>query len=284
MSRVPEVNTSELLRDAVERGGAVAAFNVITLEQAEGIVAGAERADRPIVLQLSENAVRFHFGRIGPMAAALHGLAAAASVSVALHLDHVESEDIQQQAAPAGLTSVMIDAGRLPYGENVDYTAAAARTLHRQGIFVEAELGFVGGKNTQVTSAHERGVRTDPAQAAEFVAATGVDALAVAVGSSHAMTSQTATLDLALIEAIATVVGVPLVLHGSSGVPDDLLRAACRAGIRKVNVGTAVGMAFTRALRSSLAQSNKVDPRPHLAAARDGVAAKVEHVLSVLSG
>ncbi len=274
----------QLVNDAIQTGQAIGAFNVITLEQAEGIVAGAERVGRPVVLQLSENAVRFHGGRVGPIAAALHEIASAASVPVALHLDHVESADIQDQAGPAGLTSIMVDAGRLAYGENVDYTTTAARDLHERGLFVEAELGYVGGKDSQVFSAHQPGVRTDPAQAAEFVAVTGVDALAVAVGSAHAMTSQTATLDLPLIAALATATRVPLVLHGSSGVPDHLLREACRAGIRKVNVGTAVNIAFTRALRHSLAELDTVDPRPHLAVAREAVAARVEHVLGVLSG
>ena len=280
---MPEAGVRQLLRDAIRADQAVGAFNVITLEQAEGIVAGAERAGRPVVLQLSENAVRFHGGRVRPIVAALREIASASSVAVALHLDHVENADIQSQAGPAGLTSIMVDAGRLAYGENVEYTAAATRALHQAGLFVEAELGYVGGKDSQVFSAHEPGVRTDPAQAAEFVAVTGVDALAVAVGSAHAMTSQTATVDLPLIEALAAAARVPLVLHGSSGVPDHLLREACRAGIRKVNVGTAVSMAFTRALRSSLAESNGVDPRPHLTVAREAVAARVEHVLKVLS-
>ena len=170
---------------------------------------------------------------------------------VVLHLDHIESKAVRDQAPAARITSIMIDNGRLPYADNVEQTASAVGLLHRDGLFVEAELGWVGGKDTQVESAHQPGVRTDPAQAAEYVGATGVDALAVAVGSSHAMTSQTATLDLDLIRLLASAVPVPLVLHGSSGVPDDMLRAACDAGMRKINVGTALNIAFTGALRTS---------------------------------
>ncbi len=271
-----------VIDEAVAANRAVAAFNVVTLEHAEGIVTGAERAGQPVILQVSENAVRYHGGRIGPLAAALHQIADDALVPVVLHMDHVESDDVQAQIESARIWSIMIDAGRFPYQENVRRTAVAARSLHGQGIFVEAELGYVGGKDTQVASAHQPGVRTDPVHAAEYVAATRVDALAVAVGSSHAMTSQTATLDLQLIEKLAERVGVPLVLHGSSGVADDMLRDACRAGIRKVNIGTALNIAFTGSLRESLRESSGVDPRPHLDRARAAVAARADHLISVL--
>lgn len=280
---MPEATMGTLMSDAVREGRALAAFNVVTLEHAEGIVTGAERAGRPVVLQLSENAIRFHGGRVGPIAAALHQIADAADIPVVLHLDHVESADIQDQAGPAGISSIMVDAGRLSHAENVAITASSARTLHALNMFVEAEFGYVGGKDTQVQSAHAPGVRTDPTQAAEFVADTDVDALAVAVGSSHAMTSQTASLDLQLIEALSRAVPVPLVLHGSSGVPDEMLRDACRAGIRKVNVGTALNIAFTGSLRDTLGRSDTVDPRPHLDAARAAVATKVQHLISVLA-
>ena len=249
-----------LMDEAVRAGQALAAFNVVTLEHAEGIVAGAVRAARPVILQISENAVGFHGGRVAPIAAALHEIAADAPVPVVLHLDHIESKAVRDQAPAARITSIMIDNGRLPYADNVEQTASTVGLLHRDGVFVEAELGWVGGKDTQVESAHQPGVRTDPAQAAEYVGATGVDALAVAVGSSHAMTSQTATLDLDLIRSLASAVSVPLVLHGSSGVPDDMLRAACDAGMRKINVGTALNIAFTDALRASLSRSDGVDP------------------------
>jgi len=280
---MPEATMAASMQQAVQTGYALAAFNVVTLEHAEGIIAGAERAGRPVILQISENAVGFHGGRVGPIAAAMHELAAAASVPVILHLDHIESQAVQDQAEAALITSIMIDNGRFPYDENVERTATAVDVLHGGQVFVEAELGWVGGKDSQVVSAHQPGVRTDPAQAAEYVAATGVDALAVAVGSSHAMTSQTATLDIDLIRALATAVPVPLVLHGSSGVPDEMLRAACAAGMSKINVGTALNIAFTGSLRSTLSAADGVDPRPHLAAARDAVATAVQHVLGTIS-
>jgi fructose-bisphosphate aldolase class II len=281
---MPLVPTADLVRDAAMRGGGVAAFNVITLEHAEAITTGAQRAGRPVILQVSENTVKFHGGQIRPLAAALAALATEAPVPASLHLDHAEAADLWHQAPLAGYSSVMVDCGALPYEQNVDITADVTKLLHGAGLAVEAELGHVGGKHTQVASAHAPGVRTDPRQAAAFVAATGVDALAVAVGSSHAMTTQTAELDIDLIAALRAAVPVPLVLHGSSGVPADTLRAAVRAGIVKVNIGTALNIAYTGALRDALAATTKVDPRPPLQAARSAVADAVAGLLYVISG
>jgi fructose-bisphosphate aldolase class II len=278
---MPLVSTATLVGDAWTRGGGVAAFNVITLEHAEGIVAGAQRSGRPVILQVSENTVKFHGSLIRPLAAALAALAAEADVPVSLHLDHAETADLWHHAAAAGYSSIMVDCGLLPYEQNVATTVEVTKLLQQQGLSVEAELGYVGGKDTQVTNAHAPGTRTDPQQAAEFVAATGVDALAVAVGSSHAMTTKTAELDLDLIAALREAVPVPLVLHGSSGVPDEMLRAAVRVGIVKVNIGTALNVAYTGALREAL--SAKADPRPALKAARDAVADTVAHLLDVVT-
>jgi fructose-bisphosphate aldolase, class II len=143
---------------------------------------------------------------------------------------------------------VMFDGAHLPFADNVAATRRVVAHARSRGVVVEAELGEIGGKD----GAHAPGVRTDPAEAAAFVGETGVDALAVAVGSSHAMTTRTARLDLGLIGRLHEVVPVPLVLHGSSGVPDDTLRAAVRAGIRKVNVSTQLNRVFTAALREYL--------------------------------
>ena len=283
---MPLVTTAELVAAAAKRGGGVAAFNVITLEHAEGIVAGAQRAATPVILQVSENTVAFH-GALRPLSAALVALAADAEVPVSLHLDHVEAPDLWGRAAAAGYSSVMVDGGALPYDRNVAVTAEATALLHERGLAVEAELGYVGGKDTQVTNAHAPGVRTDPRQAAEFTRATGVDALAVAVGSSHAMTTRTAELDVDLIAALRDAVPVPLVLHGSSGVPDEALRAAVRAGIVKVNIGTALNIAYTGAVRTALTadgDTTAVDPRRALRSARAAIADTVAHLLDVVSG
>ncbi|MDH2389687.1 class II fructose-bisphosphate aldolase [Streptomyces sp. HNM0663] len=278
------VTTGELVSAAAAEGRGVAAFNVITLEHAEAIAAGAEQAAAPAILQVSENAVRFHGGRLGPIAAAAAAVARASSAPLALHLDHVVSPALLHAAHDEGFSSVMFDASKLSYDENVKATAEAVRWGHRQGIWVEAELGEVGGKDGGAPlEAHAPGARTDPAEAAAYVAGTGVDALAVAVGSAHAMTERTAALDHELIGRLRDAVPVPLVLHGSSGVPDGELRAALSAGMVKINVGTALNAAFTGEVRAFLdANPGVVDPRKYLVPAREAMAGTVAEFLGLL--
>ena len=276
---MPLARTADLVSAAYRTGTGLLAFNVITLESAEAIVAGAEQAGRPVILQISENAVKFHHGRLAPIAAATTAVASAAGVPVSVHLDHVEDEVLLHAGAENGVSSAMFDASKLDYDANVAATKAAADWAHSRGIFLEAELGEVGGKD----GAHAPGVRTDPAEAAAFVSATGVDALAVAVGSSHAMSERTASLDFDLIERLRAAVPVPLVLHGSSGVADDDLRSAVAAGITKINVGTLLNVHFTKAVRAHLAADDSVtDPRKYLVPARNEVSDAVAGVLNAI--
>ncbi|MEU9835467.1 class II fructose-bisphosphate aldolase [Streptosporangium sp. NPDC048047] len=264
--------------DAAPAG--VGAFNVIQLEHAEAIVAGAEDAGMPVVLQISENCVRFH-GALAPIAAASLAVARAAAVPVAVHLDHATDRALVEEALELGLGSVMFDASALPDEENVAATAEVVALCHGRGVWVEAELGEVGGKD----GVHAPGVRTRPHEAVDYVARTGVDALAVAVGSSHAMTVKDAVLDLELIGRLRAAVPVPLVLHGSSGVPDETLRAAVRQGMKKINIATHLNAAFTRAVREHLAADEKVvDTRRYLGSGRTAVAAEVARLLGVLAG
>jgi fructose-bisphosphate aldolase class II len=274
------VTTRELVDRARARHGAVAAINVITIEHAEAIARAAARRGTPVVLQVSENAVRYHGGQLEPIAAATAAIARHADVPIALHLDHITDDELLAQAPGSVFSSVMYDAGSRPYDENVERTRAATDLGHAAGLWVEAELGYVGGKPGAPASAHAPGVRTDPEEAAAFVEATKVDALAVAVGSSHAMTTRTARLDTALIERLHARLAVPLVLHGSSGVPDDEMRRAIAAGITKVNVGTALNVAMTAAVRAALADDPAlVDPRKYLDPARTAMQREVEHLL-----
>ena len=275
---MPVVSTTELIEDVRARGNALGAFNVITVEHAEAIASAAEETGLPALLQISENAVRYH-GRLAPIAAACHEIARSSTASLGLHLDHVTDEQLLHQAADAGFTSVMFDASNLDYEANVALTRSAADWSHRRGLWFEAELGEVGGKD----GAHAPGVRTDPQEAATFVDATEADGLAVAVGSSHAMVRQEARLDLDLISRLRASVPVPLVLHGSSGVPDDQLAAAVAAGIVKVNIGTALNIAFTGAVRQELSDSALVDPRKYLKPARTAMTSTVAQVMRLLA-
>ena len=276
--------TAHLINEAVARGRAVPSFNVISLEHAEAIVGGADLAGIGVLLQLSENAVKFH-GGMRPLLAACRELATSARSPIGIHLDHFESATLIDEAIALGsgfgIGSLMVDASTEPYERNVALTASAVARGHAAGLWIEAELGEVGGKD----GAHAPGVRTDPLEAARFVDATGVDGLAVAVGSSHAMTEQTASLDLDLIARLSSAVAVPLVLHGSSGVPDAALREAVAAGIRKVNIGTGLNIAFTAEVRAVLESSPMLsDPRRYLAPARDRVSDLVAHLCGVIAG
>ena len=277
---MPLVTTRELVSDAVERRTGLAALNVLHLETAEAIAEGAARAGHGAVLQISQNCVAFH-GGLAPLAAAATAVAAAAEASLSLHLDHAEDPDLVAAAIDLGFSSVMFDGATLPWEENVAITRDVVARAHGAGVLVEAELGEIGGKD----GAHAPGVRTDPPDAARFVEATGVDALAVAVGSSHAMTSRTAALDLELIAALAAAVPVPLVLHGSSGVPDELIVAAVTAGMRKINVSTQLNKVFTAAVRERLAADpGLVDSRKYLGAGRTAMAGEVERLVELIGG
>ncbi|MGW2705557.1 class II fructose-bisphosphate aldolase [Streptomyces sp. NPDC001340] len=281
---MPLATTGELVSRAAEARSAVAAFNIITLEHVEAVIAGAESAGAPVVLQVSENAVKFRYGRLLPLARAAVAAAERADIPVALHLDHVQSDDLLRQAPDAGFSSVMYDAARLSYAENLAATRAAADWAHAQGLWIEAELGQVGGKDGRPPlDAHAPGARTDPDQARDFVAGTEVDALAVAVGSVHAMTTRTAALDHGLLGRLSAALSVPLVLHGSSGVPDDGLVAAVGGGIAKVNVGTALNAAMTSAIRAFLAaHPEAVDSRKYLSVGREAMAQEVARLIGVL--
>lgn len=280
---MPIARTAELVSQARDAGIGVAAFNVITLEHAEGLVLAAEQTGVPIVLQISQNAVRFH-GSLAPIAAAAQALATASAVPIAVHLDHVEEVALLREAPGAGFSSAMFDAGNQAYADNVTLTREAAAWAHVHGLWLEAELGYIGGKAGAPASAHAPGARTDPTEASAYVSATAVDALAVAVGSSHAMTSRRAALDVGLVGRLRDAVPVPLVLHGSSGVPDDQLRAGIRAGLTKINVGTALNVGFTAAVRQRLAAGQDLtDPRTYLTDARQAVTATATQLIETIA-
>jgi fructose-bisphosphate aldolase, class II len=275
---MPAVGMAEIVGPASAEGRGVGAFNIIGIEHAEAVIAGAEAAGAPVVLAISQNCVAYH-GAVEPIARAALALAGSATVPVAVHLDHATGDDLVRAAVAVGVGSVMYDASDAPYQQNVAVTAAVTRWCHERGVWVEAEIGEIGGKD----GVHDAGARTPPADAARYAAATGVDALAVAVGSSHAMLTRDAVLDMDLIAAIHRAVPVPLVLHGSSGVPDAGLAAAVAAGMTKINVATQLNKAYTGAVRACLAaEPALVDPRRYGAAARDAVAAEVTRLLGVL--
>jgi len=275
---MPLVSTAEIVVPASRQRRGVGAFNVVQIELAEALVGGAEAAGAPVVLQISQNAVRYH-GALEPIALATLSIARASTVPVAVHLDHATDQALVDRAIELGFGSVMYDGSQLEYAHNVEATARVAERCRKAGVFVEAELGEVGGKD----GVHAPGVRTDPDSACEFVSATGVDSLAVAVGTSHAMLTRDAVLDLELVARLRASLPVPLVLHGSSGVPDEDLSRAVEAGMTKVNIATQLNKVFSATVRSYLGEHPEVvDTRKYLGAAREAVAAEVTRLLAVL--
>lgn len=272
---MPLVPTREIMAGAVAGHYGQGAFNVLHLETIEGLISGAEQAGLPLILQISENCVSYH-GSLEPIALATLAAARAAEVPIAVHLDHAESEELAIAAIDLGFGSVMYDGAKLEYRDNVAATRRISDYAHVRGVYVEAELGEVGGKD----GAHAPGVLTDPQEAASFVAETAVDALAVAVGSSHAMTERSAALNLERIAELQAALQVPLVLHGSSGVADPVLVQGIAAGMRKINVSTHLNGFFTRAVREYLTEHPEtVDSRKYLAAGRAALAPEVARLL-----
>jgi len=271
--------TRTLMTAAAAAGHGLGAFNVIHLETAEAIVDAAERAGLPVILQISQNCAQYH-GALDPIALAMLAIATASSASVAVHLDHAEDEQLAYRAIDLGFGSVMYDGAHLEYDENVAITARVTQRAHAAGVYVEAELGKVGGKD----GAHAPGVRTNPTEAVAFVTETGVDALAVAVGSSHAMTERSATLDTELIAQLHAALDIPLVLHGSSGASDAQIQAAIRGGMTKINVSTHLNVHFTAAVRHYLnAHPAAVDSRKYVAPGRDAVTTEAARLLSLFA-
>lgn len=271
-------NAGKLVLDAKNKGSAIGAFNVILLEHAEALVQGAEAAKLPVILQISENCVSYHKA-LKPISVATMAVAESASVPVSVHLDHAESEELVREALDLGFDSVMFDGSKLPYAENVAASARMASLCKSYGATLEVEIGEVGGKD----GVHAPGVRTNPLEAKAFAEDTGANLLAVAVGSSHAMTTRDATLDFELISEISHTVSVPLVLHGSSGVSDPDLKKAVKAGMSKINIATHLNNVFTHEIRQALGANEKlVDPRKYIAPGRQAVASEVARLLTLL--
>lgn len=269
---------ASLVHEAAKRGGAIGAFNVILIEHAEAYSIGANEAKLPTILQISENAVHYH-GSLKPIARACQAISEDSDVPLSVHLDHAEDEELIREALDLGFDSIMFDGSKLDYAANVAKSAELAQLCKKYGASIEVELGEVGGKD----GVHAPGVRTNPDEAKAFVDATGVDLLAVAVGSSHAMTTRDAALDFDLIRSIASTVSVPLVLHGSSGVADGDIQKAVKAGMRKINIATHLNHVFTNEVRGALNSDPKlVDPRKYIKPGRKAVASEIARLLLLL--
>lgn len=258
-----------LLQKARREHYAIGAFNVENLEMAQAVIAAAEEMRAPVIVQTTPGTLKYAPPEV--FRGMIRELAAAATVPVVLHLDHGNSFDLAKRAAQGGYTSLMIDGSTLPYEDNV---ALTRRTVEMAGdIPVEGELGTVGGKEDD----HSAGIQyTDPAQAADFVARTGLSSFAPAIGTAHGVYAKEPKLDLDRLCDISRAVSVPLVLHGTSGVPADQVRSCIERGVCKVNYATELRIAFSDGVKAYLSEHPDVfDPKKYLAAGRENVRALV---------
>ena len=233
----------ELLVTAQKEKYAVGAFEFWSLDSAQAIIHAAETENVPVILQAGKIECDFCDG-VKYLAQSAQIAAADAKVPVALHLDHATDYDFICEAINAGFTSVMIDASMLPFEENVKITRKVVETASRTGVTVEAELGKLSGNEGTVNVSEEEANQTDPKEAARFVEQTGVDALAVAIGTAHGFYTFTPKINIQRLIDITKEVSIPLVLHGGSGTPEKDVQEAVKHGIAKVNICTELVAAF----------------------------------------
>ena len=291
------VTTKEMFKKAYEGGYAVGAFNADSMDIIQAIVAGAASVKAPLILALSESAVKF----IGPEYAVstLKAAAKTTDIPIALHLDHGKSADICKACVDYGFTSVMIDASSYEFEKNIEITKDVVNYAHARGVVVESELGAIAGIEDDINVDDKYGAFTHPADVVEFVGSTGIDSLAIAIGTAHGAykfkPGQNPQLRFDILEEIQEKLpGFPLVLHGASSVPQDrlaifnqyggnlaqaigipgeMLRKAASMAVCKINVGTDIRVCWFGEIRRQLAENpTKFDGRTFLAPAQKAVA------------
>ena len=274
---MPLVNVDTLLT-AAEEGGY--AFNCNNMEIVQAIMMAAEAEKSPVIIQASQGAIKY--AGLNYIVSLVRTAAEASTVPVALHLDHGTSFDQVIQCIGNGFTSVMIDWSKHPLEENIAVTRKILDVANPLNISVEAELGKIGGTEDNVTVSEREATFTDPAEAEYFVQQTGIRSLAVAIGTAHGQYKGEPKLDFERLSEIKKRVNIPIVLHGSSGVPDEALREAVRRGVRKINIDTNLREAFTDGVREVLAEKpNEIDPRKILGPAREKMAERVAEKIRI---
>lgn len=252
-------NMTGMLQQAQTAGRAIGSFNVYSFETIAGVLQAARAAEQPVILAFGERYLEnMDFSTVAAIA---EQLGSAGDVEYALHLDHCKDLGNVYRAMQAGFTSVMYDGSALPFEENVANSAAVVRVARALGISVEAELGsLASGDNSQESEDAEQQVYTDPDQAAEFVERTGVDALAVSIGTVHGTYRGKPNIRVDILRRIRSAVTVPLVLHGGSGTPPATITECIAAGICKINVNTEISTAAAARLQQALRDGSA----PHL--------------------
>jgi fructose-bisphosphate aldolase class II len=263
------VTGKELLDKAHEGGYAVGAFNVNTMEQCQAIIAAAEETRSPVIIQASQGGLKY--AGVKMISAMVKALAEDTDIPVALHLDHGTDFKQIMLCLRHGFTSVMIDASKLPLQGNIDTTKKVCEIAHAVGVSVEAEIGKIGGTEDDVTVSEREATFTDPDEAAKLVNETGVDSLAIAIGTAHGPYKGEPKLDFDRLELIKKKLDMPIVLHGSSGVPEASIRKAVSLGVNKINIDTDIRLSFSAAVRDFVDKSDAYDPRKIITPARDAM-------------
>lgn len=274
------VSGKDILLHAQKNNYAVGAFNINNMEIVQAIAVAAEELDAPVILQASQGGIQYagieYISSLGKTASEL------VNAPVTLHLDHGTDFDQVMLCLRHGFSSVMIDGSRFPLEENIAFTKRVVDIAHPLGVSVEAELGKIGGTEDHIVVDEREATFTDPEEAKRFVDETGIDSLAIAVGTAHGVYKGEPKIDFDRIKAIRSKVEVPLVLHGSSGVPYEALKKAVSLGICKINIDTDLRISFTDGVREVVeTKPNEIDPRKMLGPARDKMTETIKEKIRV---
>lgn len=263
------ITTKQILKQAQEGNYAIGAFNVENMEMVMAVISAAEEMNAPVIMQTTPSTVKY--AGLDYFLANAKVAASNAKVPVVMHLDHGSSFELAAQALRAGYTSIMIDGSHNDFESNIEISKAVVDMCKPSGVAVEAELGKVGGKEDDLDGG-DGDLYTDPLEAKEFVERTGVDSLAIAIGTAHGMYKGEPKLDLERLSEIRKVVSVPLVLHGGSGIPDWKVQEAIKRGICKVNYATELRIAYTHGVNTYLKENpDTIDPKKYNKAGIDEV-------------
>ncbi|UPA31222.1 class II fructose-1,6-bisphosphate aldolase [Terrisporobacter glycolicus] len=273
------VTTKKMLLDAQKNGYAVGAFNVENMEMVMAVVSAAEETKSPVIMQTTPSTVKY--AGFDYFYANVKVAAQKANVPVAIHLDHGNSFELAMKAYRTGYTSIMIDGSHGSFEENIALTKSVVDVCKNGNVPVEAELGKVGGKEDDLDGGD--GGYTDPLEAKEFVQRTGADSLAISIGTAHGVYKGEPKLDLNRLSQIREVVDIPLVLHGTSGVPDEIVTECVNRGICKVNYATDLRIAFTKGVKKVLEENpDTIDPKKYNSQGREEVKEYVKSKMIVV--
>jgi fructose-bisphosphate aldolase class II len=264
------VSGNEVLQKAHKEGYAVGAFNTNNLEMTQAIIRAAEEENSPVIIQTSQSAISY--AGIDNIYSIVSNLANSVSVPVALHLDHGTDWDVVMKCLRTGWTSVMYDGSKYEFEKNIEITKSVVEIAHPMGVSVEAELGKIGGVEDHIKVDEKDATMTDPEEAVEFVSKTGLDYLAIAIGTAHGMYKGEPNLDFDRLDVIKKKLNIPIVLHGASGISENDIKKAVSLGVNKINIDTELRLAFQQAVHKMAKEKPEVyDPRKILAPATEAI-------------